>query len=167
MVVFLDIDGVLATDETYDVWRSLGCPKDKPPLDRVLVSTLDAILVEAKADVILSSSWRLDGIFGYEVTVGHLRDAGLTVPIIGCTTLDVCRYDPRKMSFSCPRGYEIIEAIEDRGLSLDQIVVIDDDYTTAHVPPGKPVFTHRWIKTPEPTGLAARHFTLLRTMLGL
>lgn len=167
MIVFLDIDGVIATDATYNVWRLLGCPKDKPPIDHNLVKALDAILVEAGAQVILSSSWRLDRIFGYESTKHHLKEAGLTTPVIGCTTLGVCRYDPRKMSFSCPRGYEIFEVIEDRELSLDQVVILDDDYTTAYVPHGKPSITHRWIKTPEPTGLAPKHFAKLRTMLGL
>lgn len=167
MIVFLDIDGVIATDDSYNEWRAIGCPKDKPPLDHGLVKALDSILVEAGAEVILSSSWRLDYNFGFEGTVQHLKDAGLTAPVIGCTTLGVCRYDPRKMSFSCPRGYEILETIEDRGLPLDQIVILDDDYTAGRVPEGKPPLDHRWIKTPEPTGMKPEHFAKLRTMLGL
>lgn len=168
MVVFLDIDGVLATDKSYGPWTAAGRPKDKHPLDRTLVRELDVILIEAGADVVLSSSWRYPRNFGYEGTVKHLRDARFTSPVIGHTPMPgECRYDRQKLSFRLPRGYEIFQVVEDLMLCPDEFIILDDDEATGYVPPGKPQFRDRWIKTPEPTGLTEKYQKRLRKMLQL
>lgn len=167
MIVFLDIDGVLATNRTYKDWRVLGCPKDKPPLDHELVKTTNEILIEAGAQLILSSSWRFDHNYGVGGTIEQLQKAGLTAPFIGCTPLGTCRYDPHRLNMPCPRGYEIYQSIEDRGLDIKQIIILDDDPTAGMSPPGKPPIGGRWIRTPEATGMGPKHFRNLRKMLGL
>lgn len=166
VVVFLDIDGVLATDASYVLWDATGRSKDEHPLDRTLVAALDAILVEAGADVILSTSWRYPHNFGYERTIRHLRDAGLTVPVIGHTPMPgECRYDMRKMSSRLPRGYEIFQVVEDLMLCPEDFIILDDDREAGRVPPSKPQFMSRWIKTKESTGLTKKHLERLRSML--
>lgn len=144
-------------------WEAEG----QAPLDRTLVRELDAILVEAEADVILSSSWRYPHNFGYEGTVKCLRDAGFTSPVIGHTPMPgECRYD-RKMSFRLPRGYEIFQVVEDLMLDPEDFIILDDDYAAGHVPPGKSQHRDRWIQTPESTGLTENYQKRLRSMLGL
>lgn len=166
VVVFLDVDGVLANDRSYEPWDAAGRSKDEHPLDRALVKALDTILVEAGADVIISSSWRYPNNFGYERTIRHLHDAGLTVPVIGHTPMPgECRYDMRKMSSHLQRGYEIFQVVEDLMLCPEDFIILDDDREAGNVPPGKPQHRNRWIKTKESIGLTKKHLERLRSML--
>jgi hypothetical protein len=52
-VIFLDIDGVLNTDKHL---RKFG----RDYIDQKLISILRAIVLQSKAEIVLSSTWRLD-----------------------------------------------------------------------------------------------------------
>lgn len=78
-VVFLDIDGVLNSNEWFKRHPTPG----KWALDRTCVQRINIICEKAKADVVISSSWRLHMKPQYliEILVSH----GLTASVIGLT----------------------------------------------------------------------------------
>ena len=52
-VIFLDIDGVLNTDKHL---RKFG----RDYIDQRLISILRVVVLQTKAEIVLSSTWRLD-----------------------------------------------------------------------------------------------------------
>lgn len=82
VILFLDIDGVLNSEQWY---HSMGLPPNPPSawLDPACVARLDALARETGASLVLSSSWRL--ILGVEKTAAALAACGLTVPLVGET----------------------------------------------------------------------------------
>lgn len=96
-VVFLDIDGVLSTDEEYVLFRQGGLsPFDPSHLERhhelirpSCVEVLNDITGSVGAEVVVSSSWRNlyehDGWPGFDGLVQVLRQAGVRAPIVGRT----------------------------------------------------------------------------------
>ena len=71
-ILFLDIDGVVNSDDWYNKTR--GRSGDFDPEAIALLNQLKDIGVE----VVISSSWGQDG-------VKPLEDVGLELPIVGCT----------------------------------------------------------------------------------
>jgi hypothetical protein len=99
-VIFLDIDGVLNHHGTYDVWRAARglergeddawVPGDEDPhvlklFDAVCVGHLNALADAARADVVVSSSWRLLYSRDFERLREVLVRAGVRAPVLGPT----------------------------------------------------------------------------------
>ena len=122
--LFLDIDGVLNSDEYYtelykhkqgkisenyrfydDVDAEVGY---KENLDRAAVELVNWICNATGAKVILSSSWRVD-----ERSVGELAKLGLTV--CGKTPMSLARH----------RGREIKKFLDEH--PFDSYCILDDD----------------------------------------
>lgn len=82
VILFLDIDGVLNSEQWY---HSMGLPPNPPSawLDPACVARLDALARETGASLVLSSSWRL--ILGLEKTAAALASRGLSAPFVGET----------------------------------------------------------------------------------
>lgn len=160
--LFLDIDGVVATNRTYKAWRALGCPKTFEGyvglLDPALVSAVNQLAVEAGAAIVVSSDWRF--VCPYPVE-DVLRRAGFTVPVVGRTPvlpLKVWRL----------RGHEINAYVVQHDLPLESIVVLDDDLGASESPRGSPVrHGSRVVFTPGNTGVETRHIQRARKMFGL
>lgn len=172
-IVFLDIDGVVAPNWTYKVWRKNGCKKDFESyarlLDPALVKLVDDFATDVGASIVVSSSWRdADSVEGHSVDA-VLRFSGLTVPIVGHTPTYVPRpIDRLALQCGAWRGYEINTYIVTHGLLLPDIVILDDDAGAVKSPPDSPVkHGGRVIMTPDATGISPRHIARARKLFGL
>lgn len=116
MHVFLDIDGVLATEATWDRWFADGGRPDRRGLlfDEDCVKHVQALCERLDAKVVVSSSWR--ELYSWEALVGLLRGAGLRAPIVGVTPLHPDRH----------RGAEIAAWMASHGLEDGDVLVLED-----------------------------------------
>lgn len=141
-IIFMDIDGVLATPETLDkadMWTFT--PRCVEQLRRILIA-------HPSAEIVVSSSWRKETV---EATKQHLQDEGLGIDIVDRITGITIRgynYIQKGVAMSIPRGVEIRQWIDHnihsggnglyvpgangtftrRNLGLDyQYVILDDD----------------------------------------
>ena len=143
-VVFLDIDGVLATAHTYNVWRATiwdakhpGQPKPRGRAKKAFkkdaindvpadVNLLDAdccARVQRLCDltgavIVISSSWRQD--FNLDALQAMLASKGITAPIVGMTT-----------TAGTHRGQQILDSVTKMGLTATDIVILEDDENVA------------------------------------
>ena len=110
-VIFLDIDGVLNSDQTSN-------PRKLPYItDRKLLTRFKRVLKRTGAKVVLSSTWRYD-------------PAGLfSAKYYGIPFVDVTPDMPHR-----PRRDEILMWLKKRP-KLDRFVVIDDDDDELDEPP--------------------------------
>lgn len=130
MYVFLDIDGVLATEATYKVWRALGgCMYDRPQhrtevlFDPECVSLVQELLDATQAQVVVSSTWR--NLYSWDFLTGLLADVGITSPIVGRTP----HIKPKKMSQYIRRGDEIHAWLMEQSIppELKDILILEDE----------------------------------------
>jgi len=110
-IIFLDIDGVLATGRVTRIFRGHQYCWIEPEL----CSVFNAITDSVEAGIIISSTWKTQ--HDYSTLVGYLREAGVTGNIIGTTP----------NTFSGIRGREIKLWLEEQKQDR-HIVVIDDLY---------------------------------------
>ena len=113
-VIFLDIDGVLGTNESYE---RLG-GGDKVPFHREAVRNLNRLVEATGAKVVISSAWPTD-------TAEDLRDLfaeqGACCDIIGTT--------PVIADGNWFRWKEIMEWLRETDIQVESFVIIDDDCT--------------------------------------
>ncbi len=168
--LFLDIDGVLNTDATYNgFYRAMGLsnrqtPRDASPTEsqvaELLISPecmfhLNQILRLSGARVVLSSTWRepqnLWGLDAMEILV----ESGIYTPIFDVTA-------PAKQ-FDCAgvyyRGAEVCEYVTRKGLVPEQYVVLDDNFAPGKIL--KQYLGHKGvhIRTSHRKGLTRKHVT--------
>jgi hypothetical protein len=88
-VVFLDIDGVLNTPEDYARWALAAGAREESLFNPQLVARLNRITDATKADIVVSSSWRLyysvRGRHSFAELRGLLRRVGVTAKVLGST----------------------------------------------------------------------------------
>lgn len=147
-VLFLDIDGVLATADTYRAFRTSG--REGPYtlghlLDRDCVKRLVRVLWDTGALVCISSSWRMDGL---EKVKQALELAGLPPNRIVAAT-PVLR--------DGERGDEIAAALEDNP-HWRPFAIVDDEEDMADL-------HHRLVRTDFVNGLTDVHVERLVQML--
>lgn len=131
-IVFLDFDGVICTEKTYDDERiraGFG-ERDYPALiDPALVANVQELCDRTGAKVVLSTAWRT-----IPYTAPHIRDwlreKGLTAEIIGET----------EEMFRGNRATEIRRWIASNETEDMKYVVLDDDHTCV-------VFNERWVES--------------------
>ncbi len=97
-IIFLDIDGVLATPACIDesgTWTFTNSCQDN----------LEFLLKETGAEIVISSSWRMHSL---EATVTHFKDKGFRFcdKITGIT-IRAYHYIEKGIHLSIPRGVEI------------------------------------------------------------
>jgi hypothetical protein len=152
--IFLDIDGVLATNRTYNLARKMpGWDEDKPSrnhlltlLDKEKIALLNEIIQVTGAQIILCSTWRFPFNIGGHDAISILIEAGLNATFAGKTN--------ENLGY---RGKEIELEIRDRNFKAEDYIIIDDDKTVSK---GLKLLGHngsRWIQTAEATGLKPRH----------
>lgn len=140
-VVFLDIDGVIATSQTYNRWfkhiwermyPGISWPhsgRERQNFKKSVIATTvgDALLFDpdccrrvdelcalSGAVIYISSSWRHDHRF--ENLVSMLRLGGIkTAPILGITPL-----------LGTHRGHQIGVIVHELGLRAEDIVILED-----------------------------------------
>ncbi len=126
-IIFLDIDGVLNSAETFE-----RMPGNIFGVDAKMLAILKRILSETEAEIVLSSTWRLSERCRQELT-----NRGLNW--IGCTP-DL----PRQGGVSSmERGYEIKHWLENQGKKfvIEKYCILDDD---SDMLPHQPHFKTSW-----------------------
>ena len=117
-IIFLDIDGVLNSQEFVDL---LGDQWNMEQVDRKAVERLNRIVEATGADVVISSTWRI--VLHLDFIESVINDAGGKVTIVDKT--------PR---LGGPRGYEIQKWL-DENPGHDRFVILDDCEDMVHLWP--------------------------------
>ncbi len=154
--VFLDFDGPIIPIMSHKPAPRKMSEKAWPPCVKALNRITDA----TGANIVVSSTWRADGL---PKVRGYLKDWGVTGRVIGITpSLEQRResglWEP------VPRGLEIAEYIKNWNLfhpnnEITQFVIFDDDKDMDYLMPFL-------IHTPFETGITERHADLAIERLG-
>ena len=123
-IVFLDIDGVLATARTYQgaPFIRVPVPWGEPEtvwtdprglLDPKLAANVEALCEAAGAGLVVSSDWRR--AHDLETLAGWFASVGLTAPLLGATPI-----------LGPPRGAEIQRVVESMGLEPADFLILED-----------------------------------------
>ena len=120
-IIFLDIDGVLNSNNFYVNFYEKHEKKDLcNDIDPRAVEILNRLCEEIKAKVVISSCWRIGSTT--EEMQKAFNDLGCTFEIIGVTPI---------INFSMCRGLEVQEwisrNIDYKNFPYDNYVIIDDD----------------------------------------
>lgn len=152
--VFLDFDGVIATQRSYNALPSTALRDQFPERLIVpqLVANVDELCCRAEANVVISSAWR--ELYPLSDLRRWLAEAGLTARIIGQTPVLGVR-----------RGLEIQQYLE--GLpalyDADDIVILEDDEDVSP-------FRRRQVQTSfrgQHQGFTQRHLSRALRLWGL
>jgi hypothetical protein len=120
-VLFLDIDGVLNSRESYESGRTKSAMRD--PVDPLAVAQLQRIIDETGCTVVLSSSWRI-GRYLSDIR-GMLIKAGARHPFpLIDKTPDLSRVDGH-LYIGIRRGEEVKAWVD--GFEPNVYVCLDDD----------------------------------------
>lgn len=129
-VVFLDFDGVLNSTafikEIGDAWTA-------DQIDPSAVVHLNTIIVATKADVVISSTWRLLHPFAKLKSI--LLDAGFKGRVVGMTPNLSHKPIQSQIYRSVERGHEIAAWLHEQDTKPKSIAIIDDDDDMAHLKP--------------------------------
>lgn len=149
--VFLDFDGVVCTDKTYDRWTRAGKPSSIEGLatlfDPVLVGRVNEICTLTESKIIASTAWRRPSICPYPLSV--------LIPLVGFTA-ELVGQTP-DMGPVSKRGHEISSYVSKEGLSLEQFVILDDNNRAGSVPRGALPIASRWVQTSSSDGISPKN----------
>ena len=140
-LVFLDIDGVLNSEEFFRRARDADMERD---LDRLAVARLNRICCEGPSQVVITSTWRLD--MPLPVLVGLLQEHGFDGEVIGATP-----------SVPGIRGGEISAWLRTHRGWRSYVILDDRDDMGRH--------GRRLVRTTMERGLLDEHVTLAHDML--
>ena len=119
-VVFLDIDGVLNTDNRYEEENFVA-------INEKFVQNLALIVHETKASIVLSSSWRygLEDMYDY---IGKEMDPNIKLLVDTLKKYDMHIYGMTPVRFNGPNGrpFEIRAWLSDKS-NLKNFVILDDE----------------------------------------
>lgn len=127
--IFLDFDGVLNTQCNINALKEQGRPffdQYGYCFDATAVANLATIIEHTEAEIIISSSWKIDGL---SKMLDMWSERALPGKIIDITPSDVL--DAKDLDFSNPddlvgRGREIEQWICQNGSAKDRYVILDD-----------------------------------------
>jgi len=160
-VLFLDIDGVLNNNDTWNnnvpgndlstkvekLQKDLGVSYDTAislgMLDEKLVDKVREISLELDLTIVLSSVWR------FHKDIFELFSKWFDVKIFSVT--------PRLSDLEAERGDEIQEWL-DQHPEVTDFVILDDDVDMAHL-------GDRLVQTTFETGVTEQHLDQIRTLL--
>lgn len=113
-IVFVDIDGVLNTNEEYANFDRAKRADYRLLFNPLCVARLNRLVGDANAAVVLSSSWRLGN--RWDLLLVLLKQVGIKGPILGPTP-------PR-----VPNRLEAIDAwLQENRPAGTQMVILDDE----------------------------------------
>ena len=165
--VFLDVDGVLNSDEYFErrertakEHRKEGFLRREDDLDPVACTLANGIITRCNLQVVLSSTWRSHGL---ELVGPMFVDKGLTAPLIGKTPhIGPVEAGSNYKRSETQRGLEIewwlVENVLRSEWADTRIVILDDDSDMSRL---MPWFVH----TPWPDGLQPKHEALIAAVL--
>lgn len=149
-IIFLDFDGVICTTRSHYAYSSTLLHRH---LDVVAVKMIERLCENAKASIVVSSTWR--NHFEQDAINIMLCNAGMKkVPFHSCWKT------PRLMreGISVTRGFEIAAFLKDH--ACDNYVIIDDDKDFL------PEQIERHVHTHEHNGFLFEHFEQAHRILG-
>lgn len=126
-VIFLDIDGVLNSPD-FQIHRFQRGP-GRRPIDPVCVEHLNTLIRQTQARIVVSSTWRHEGLTRIRRT---LRDHSVTAAVVGTTPI----LERRTTSglYAVPdRGHEIQAWLDGTRFTVERFVILDDDADMAHL----------------------------------
>jgi hypothetical protein len=132
-IIFLDIDGVLNSQNFFKTHKPNNDWKETDDIDRRAIAILNNILEKTNAKIVISSSWRIGR------TLENLK---LMAKIVGI--------HPEKIFSKTPvlndkdRGFEIEAWLEQN--KTEKFVILDDDSDMGNL-------MHHLVKTKSETGL--------------
>jgi hypothetical protein len=142
-VIFLDVDGVLNNSDFF----SRISNADKQELyDPDSVETLNKIVDQSKARLVISSTWRL--LHPYTTLRAIFRRNGIRGTILDYTP--ELTYVEESLVKRRERGHEIQQWLDDQEVKPDGFVILDDDSDMAHLLPSL-------VKTSFARGLQEEH----------
>lgn len=144
-VLFLDIDGVLNSEDFYRERHSRGKRRvvDSDEICPTLVDNLNSVLREAGCAVVLSSTWRK--FTPLKDMVDILRSKGCAIQEFAGATPVLDSQMENGLWHSPRRGSEIQAWLDDHP-SVSKFVIVDDDSDMDHLAPFL-------VKTQHKTGL--------------
>lgn len=120
-VVFLDIDGVLNSNDWYVKTREID-GQDSGDIDPEAIKLVNQIIEKTGAKVIMSSSWRV----AYDSSCARLYEKGLIPNIIIGKTPNFTHFCPSdSIRETLCRGNEIKYILDTENIT--QYVILDDD----------------------------------------
>lgn len=158
-IIFLDIDGVICTDRSFD------CDEPKVPfppgfhipfrsgwdhLDEDCIDRLNRITDATGAMIVISSTWRLacSGEGEFEILIDYLKSQGIKAHILDRTPTHLGLGVIQRIN---GRGKEIKQWLDGwPGEEVESFVILDDD---SDLEP----YLDRHVQPPEPTGLDDSH----------
>jgi len=139
-IIFLDIDGVLNSDIYFNSpafkeeskgmsWEEIMLIAHHTHLDPVAIHIFNQLVNRSKAEVVLSSTWRLK--YSIEALNNMLKDRGATFQINAVTPKH-----PEYIgwsSFPIPRGIEIQAYLNSLDQKPESFVILDDVDNMVHL----------------------------------
>lgn len=116
-IIFLDFDGVVNSLLPYKNKLRYYYSKDNRVNNKQAIRLLNLLCKETKAKIVVSSTWRSDGL---EKMREILFNSGLKAEVIGITP--TLQYDPSNI-----RGDEIKTWIDNQDFKPEKYVILDDD----------------------------------------
>ncbi len=117
-VIFLDIDGVLnVIGQGYDEFGQIFHPH--------LEKNLDTIIKETNAKIVISSTWRMNGLENMQRMWKYRQLAGEVIDITP-TEVDVVESGTCEFYDQVDRGHEIQQWLNDHP-EVTNYVILDDD----------------------------------------
>ena len=118
-IIFLDIDGVLnVIGQGYDEFGQIFHPH--------LENNLHHIIKETNAKIVISSTWRMNGLSEMKRMWKYRNLAGEVIDITP-TEVDVVNRGTCEFFDQVDRGYEIQQWIDDNKDKIHSYCIIDDD----------------------------------------
>lgn len=144
-VLFLDIDGVLATWWSYKNQRpGSRNGRRRIPFYQDCVKNLNRIIEETGCKIVMSSTWRVGQLL--EHLQALLKSEGVVGELIGDTP--ILSFDPYAR-----RGKEILTWLNtNQELNIQSIVILDDEVSSI-----RDVFPGRFVHTSMVGGLQEMH----------
>lgn len=150
-IIFLDFDGVICTTRSHFAYSSTLLHRH---LDVVGVKMIERLCENAKAKIVISSTWR--NHFEQDAINVMLCNAGMkSVPFHSCwKTPKLIRE-----GLTVKRGFEIAAFLDQH--HTDNYVILDDDSDML------PEQMDRFVKTDEHDGFLFKHFEEAHRILGV
>lgn len=127
--IFLDFDGVLNTENNIKALREHGLAlSDKYGyyFDNKAVANLATIIENTNAEIIISSSWKVDGLDIMKKMWVERNLPGKVIDITPSDLLGSQEIDFSNPNFLAGRGREIQQWIQQNGSTKDRYVILDD-----------------------------------------
>lgn len=122
-ILFLDVDGVLNSDEYYNyirpIRKNLKFPDTK--IDPDAVNLLNYIVSKTGCEIVVSSAWRFGKSINALVSLFH--EMGIEKDIF-----DMTKWDATTLTDVNPRGDEIQEWLDENKDIVTNYAILDDSY---------------------------------------